>query len=342
MLKKLAIAAVLTHNSTATNHDIAPDFCTYDSTNFTWPHLACLIEQHNVSAFAKALEQGADPDMQDDTNTTRSLLWQSVYQISDSFYMTGQQPGTEMVDLLLQYNANPNTMASFRLESTPLMVASFFNNLTHVAKKLIDESPIQPDVNAKNWKNETALLFAASTDRYEVIPLLVKANANLEITSWLNFTPLLAATTSCNDQSSLALTSLGANIHARDDQKYTPLHNACWCYSPEVVSTLLAHKADIDAQDYLGSTPLMSAVWKEHPDIVQTLVDNKANVHIVNRQNDTALSYARALNNRKIINILLAAKAHVDSAVDAYSSQKDHSPLSKATAHNYAAEAMNN
>lgn len=353
LFKKLAIATVLTHNLAANAHDLTPDFVPYAHAhgdpdtqknaraNFTWPYLASLIEQHNVSAFSKALDQGANPDMQD-TDTARSLLWQSVYQIWDTFYMTGQQPGTEIIDLLLQRNATPNTMSHGRLEYTPLMVASFFENLTHVAKKLLDDSVIKPNVDAINFQNTTALYLAASNNRYQVIPLLVKANASLEIRSFLSFTPLLAATTNGNDQASFALILFGADVNARDKQQYTPLHNACWQHSPIVVSSLLQNGANIDAQDYYGGTPLMNAVWREHPDIVRTLVDNKANVHIVDNQNCTALDLARAVGNREIIKILLEAKAHANFDDDSSISNKENSPLSKAMARHYAKEVMHN
>ena len=74
----------------------------------------------------------------------------------------------------------------------------------------------------------------------------------------------------------LALLGTGANKDAKDDQGCTPLHEAAKEDKPEVVSLLAAKGADRNVSDDRGWTAMHHAAWFGYNDVVELLLTKGA------------------------------------------------------------------
>jgi len=111
------------------------------------------------------------------------------------------------------------------------------------------------DINSKDHKDNTALLFAAMHDNEEMVKLLLENQANPNLSNYLGMTPLMWAVSNKNFSITKLLLDNGANPNLRTND---------------------------------GETPLMrAAAWSYY--IVELLLDNGANPNILNNKGDTAL-----------------------------------------------------
>ncbi|OIW25038.1 hypothetical protein CONLIGDRAFT_583453, partial [Coniochaeta ligniaria NRRL 30616] len=122
--------------------------------------------------------------------------------------------------------------------------------------------PYCADIEAKEHRDLTPLLWAAFHGHKNIVQLLLKKGANIEAKDYRNRTPLLwAACRGCEDVVQLLLEK-GANIEAKDYWNLTPLLWAACRGCEDVVQLLLERGANIEARDPDGETPLLLAARK--------------------------------------------------------------------------------
>ena len=115
-----------------------------------------------------------------------------------------------------------------------------------------------------------------------------------------------------------ALLQAGVDIEVTDAKGYTPLVIASYNGQPGATAALLAAGAQVDgAADARGNTALMGVCFKGYVEIAQILIDAGADVNRRNGVGQTALMMAALVNKTAIIDLLLehgADPAIVDAA----------------------------
>jgi ankyrin repeat protein len=163
-----------------------------------------------------------------------------------------------------------------RRESTPLMYAAAYGSLDAM-KLLLDAGA---DVNAKNTFDVTALLWCAND--LAKARLLVEKGANVNAKSKQGRTPLIvAAAQDGNSQTVKLLLEKGADISASDSAKNTALTVAADANDTESVRLLIAKGADINAQNGFGDTPLMNAAAQGNVETMKLLLAKGADANVV-------------------------------------------------------------
>ncbi|WKY07621.1 hypothetical protein Q1695_007241 [Nippostrongylus brasiliensis] len=171
------------------------------------------------------LEQGSDINAQIETNRNTALT------------LACFQGRTEVVGLLLQYNANVEHRAKTGL--TPLMEAAN-GGYVEVGELLLDACA-DPNTAPVPSSRDTALTIAADKGHERFVDMLVHR---------------------------------GAHIDARNKKGCTALWLACHGGHLETVQTLVKHGADVDVQDNRKMSPLMVAFRKGHVKVVQHMVQH--------------------------------------------------------------------
>lgn len=124
--------------------------------------------------------------------------------------------------------------------------------------------------NADYYKTGTMLNYAVYGKDTLVIPLLIKAGADVNKASeYYNTTPLILAGFVGNMTAAKQLIEAGANINAQDHNQKTALHNAISCeLGLPMVKFLVEHGTDISIKDIDGNTALDIARAKNCTEIV--------------------------------------------------------------------------
>ena len=166
---------------------------------------------------------------------------------------------------------------------TPLMYAAAFGSLDAM-KSLVAAGA---DVNAKNAFDSTALLVCA-TD-FSKVRFLVEKGANVNAQSKPGRTALLIA--SGYDGGSEIVKFLlekGADVAARDGSGDTALIAATDANDTATIKLLLAKGADVNVSDQAGNgtgaggqTPLMNAAGQGNAEVIRLLLAKGANVNAV-------------------------------------------------------------
>ncbi len=133
-------------------------------------------------------------------------------------------------------------------------------------KKLIDSGV---DVNepstgilGKRYPIDMAIT-AAGRHRLEIIRLLIKAGADVNVKDEYGSTPLHTAALTNSEETINLLIKYGAKVSAKDTQGKTPLHVAASYSASRAARALLTHGADPMARDKDGNTPLHYITIKE-------------------------------------------------------------------------------
>lgn len=105
------------------------------------------------------------------------------------------------------------------------------------------------------------------------------------------------------------LLQAGADVNAAYGGGLTPLMLAASTDDVELIDLLLEHGATIDAQSHQGTTALMIAAESDHWPIVQRLLQAHADPWLRNAAEETALDIARAEIPRSRSTQLLTAAA---------------------------------
>lgn len=107
---------------------------------------------------------------------------------------------------------------------------------------------------------------------------------------------------------------LGLTIDYGEGEKVTPIAKACWDGREEIVRYLLEKGADPNgATGSDKSTPLLEAVKRDRASIVSLLIEKGAKVNTKDSREMTPINSAAAAGNVEIVEILVKAKASLES-----------------------------
>jgi ankyrin repeat protein len=189
--------------------------------------------------------------------------------------------GNEVIQLLLKqdiYLDGPNGQDD--LLRSPLHWACATGKM-HLAEQLLTR-PRSPksDINATEIRGKTSLHIAAARDRNDIVEMLLK---------------------------------FGALVNVKSDGGWTPLHNACEKGLADIVQILLSREADENARLLNGMSPLHLAAQGGHLEVVKLLLQRK-NIKRATRDTFGFTPFLRAAQHKhKDIVYLLAPFRNVNA-----------------------------
>ncbi|KAK4336959.1 hypothetical protein RND71_043409 [Anisodus tanguticus] len=175
-------------------------------------------------------------------------------------------------------------------------------------------------VNSQTDSNhDTALSLACANGHYELVKVLLKGGANIELRDKKGFTPLmLAASVGHYDVCELLLNSK-ADIEAQIDRtKDTALTLACASGRYEVVELLLSRGANKEHRIFSDYTPLNIAGCGGYEKIVKLLLDRGAEIDSKtgSRLNISALMLASMNGHYNCVKLLLDMGSDVNAQIE--------------------------
>lgn len=182
----------------------------------------------HTAAMCTLLDRGADVNFHDGTCT---VLFEAV----------GFREPPEIVKVLLDYGANPNTPSV--QGSTPLHMA-VLSSVSSIVQMLLDYGAA---VDMPGLRGRTPLHVAAISRQDRLIRLLLDRGATIDAQSSDGNTALHFATEKGEVQSITLLLANGAKLELTNDDGYTSLQIAAIYDHPEVLKMLIEAGADLNA-----------------------------------------------------------------------------------------------
>lgn len=234
------------------------------------------------------------------------------------------------------------------MELNKKLFESLKNNDIDEFKKILN-SDNDIDVNIRDENNNYLVVHAVHMVNYEIIDLLVKRGARLDITDndnrsilyipidrnlikLLKFLlekskdsigipivdirdkndniPLHYAIHHKNIEAIKILLDNGSNINSSDKEGQNALHLAIYTRSFDICKLIISNGININARYGTGETALHIACNLQLIDIIKLLIINKIDINRQDYEHEyTALHYSVNLNNKEIVSILLNSGA---------------------------------
>lgn len=208
----------------------------------------------------------------------------------------------------------------------PLVTTAVNGESTEVLELLIKH---QADLEMKDSKGRTPLYHGASGS-VEMVRLLTEHGADVEAEQQYGYTPLINASSRGLVDVVKALLEAGATVDHADDAGGTPLIYASERGHTEVVRILLENGADPNAHKTNNNTALTLSTWNGHLDVVKRLIENGADIHERGRNQWTPLMSASARGHTDVVKYLLDQGSDVNA-----SSVRHGTALGKAGGYGY-------
>lgn len=208
------------------------------------------------------------------------------------------------------------------LQHFDIDVTALNQKLLHAAQKdnietikLLFNSEVKPDINARDESGKTAFMIAAHKLDANMVQWLWEHGANRFIKDDQEYTALMEAidvdTTSCfeakkkhADQMLIMRWILNSSRDNRDAEKQTKtgitaLMLAVLRNNEDAINRLLENRPDLNIQDMYGTTALMIAVNENNLPILSILLDTGARTDLKDSTGKTAIDYAE--NNPEML-----------------------------------------
>jgi uncharacterized protein len=163
------------------------------------------------------------------------------------------------------------------------------------------------DINHANRFGDTALMRAADKGNTDIVKLLLKHNADVNLAShWYKTTALLNAAYRQYTDIVRLLIDHNANVNHADQGGYTVLMYAAGKGNVDAVRLLIDHNANVNyIQEEYGNTPLILAAFWNHLDIVRLLIEAGADVNHADNRGETSLIMAAKKGHTNITKLLI-------------------------------------
>ncbi len=153
---------------------------------------------------------------------------------------------------------------------------------------------LQLDPDLKDQKGKSLLHSAVQNNRAEVVNILLKAGAKVDVRDKSKDTPLtlfLGSTRAKEPIIAISLVDVGANVNLkRTPKEWSPLHWAVYKNWPELVKKILEKEGDVNENENKNkNTPLHIALSET---VGKLLIDNGAQVNAVNKKGLSPLESA--------------------------------------------------
>jgi len=175
------------------------------------------------------------------------------------------------------------------------LISAAWDNKIEQAKQLVEEPDI--DINFIDCYRHNALNVASDKGHFEIVKLLVKKGANINLPG-ISWTPLMHA---CNENHltiAKFLIEKGASVNLSDDLKCTPL---ILTSHPETTRLLLSNGARINFTTPNKWTALHSAARNNKLDKAKVLLANGIDIDLRDREGKTARDIAQDYKYTEIV-----------------------------------------
>lgn len=225
----------------------------------------------------------------------------------------------DIVKLLADNNASIET-----IQNKALIIAAQ-NGHSKVVEFLLEKKALID--NTHDRKKVTALFQAANHGHVEIVKLLIKAGADVNLPRHDGISPLYQAAKRGYEKTVNLLIKAGANIDKSfkvyksipgqmisSIYIYTPLEIATKNGHDDVVSAILFAQVNSKKSNYKNSKALSIAVKKGHLYIAEILLKAGANVHVIDGFNKkTLLHLAIEKDNLDMVKLLLENGANIEA-----------------------------
>ena len=219
----------------------------------------------NVQAVNYLLEKGADPTLT--ANNGWSLL-----------HFACQGGNTTIIKKILSYGLDVNIKCTYG-KSTPLMAAIVNNNLEAVKYLLKEGADASLELGLKPITSlHLAVIDPASTSHVvSIIEAILASGLNINVRSSEGMTALMFAASQVKPEVVDFLLLKGADPSLRDKSGRTVLHYAAEGGDITVLEKCLSCGLDIESKDHEGKTPLMVAASSGQTEAVKFLQQRSLN-----------------------------------------------------------------
>ena len=190
------------------------------------------------------------------------------------------------------------------------------SNINQVKTLLTENSEL---VNTLDEEGNTPLILACVDPNVssEIIELLIKSGADLQLGDPDNDTPLHYAAYSGNTKAAGILIENNADLDYLDVREQTPLHFAITRKHIEAATLLVNSGANLEARVYRsGNTPLLMAIEDKDEVFAEFLISKGAKVDIRNNGGRLPIYGALDICSSKIVNQILDIKSIIDLKKD--------------------------
>ena len=230
-----------------------------------------------------------------------------------ALYRASNEGNANLVDKLLQMEANAELKSDVHNGKTPLQVASYKGHL-NVIKLLVEKGRV--DIENVNKSGETALYLAAKYNHVAVLTYLIHLNANINHQDRMGKTPLWEASFRGHLETVKLLLFFGADaqIEANEAITSTPLHVAAQEGRENVVKVLIeGSNPDLNARDRKGCTPFYRAVINKQIGTMQILCKHKANIDQWDEEGKSPVWQAASRGFDEVLEFLLDVEANLEN-----------------------------
>lgn len=248
---------------------------------------------------AALIEGGADVNIADDSGQT-------------PFTLAVNRGEAELVALMVRHGADVNEV-HFNNNSYPALLQAIQMKNDKLAAVLIDGGADVDFIVQKT--GDSALHAAVKSGMKDIVAMLIKRGANVNVRNIFYETPLSEATVNPEGKDldcARLLAQAGADLNALVSEKgRTSLHLAAMKGDgfSDSLQFLLENGADPNIYDNEGQTPLTLAVEHNNRKAVEILIEEGVDLNVPALNGETPLAMAERLDNYQIASKLRTAGA---------------------------------
>lgn len=284
LLERKADVGICDENSTSTQRGILPPVINYEK----YSSLTIAARNGHLSVVKAILESGVGIESRDGENRT-------------ALYAAAANGKSEVVRFLCESKAAVNIYG--RNDWTPLTCAA---NEGHTeAVKLLLKYKADLEMSHKDENGDSTALYEASICNHpDIVEILCKAGAKVNVYGYNGWTPLTSAAYSGYTEVVNALLKYGREIDLEMRNQgivdQTPLYHAVERNHPETVEILCKAGAKLNSySSIIGHTPLTKAVDDGKIEIIKILLKYGADPYQPNNDSWKRSAFALAKENKR-------------------------------------------
>jgi len=160
------------------------------------------------------------------------------------------------------------------------------------------------DSQYETFLSYTLLHTASVRGHIDLVKLLLKNNADIELKTTHNQTPVMLAARYGHDEVVDILVGSNAQLDCVDSQMYTALHLAVIYGSLKVVGILVLIMQDLNPVDMKGRTPLHHAAKRGEVEVVKCLLEGNVDINLEDGHGRTAFATAESAGYSNVSKLL--------------------------------------